>query len=155
MPRHFCQLSGAELDYWVARAEGIGGDLDIRPFFGCSYYDGAGLRCYSPTSQWETAGAIMARELISTVYENIYTDQPWHAFIRAGMGRSTARIYDAYGQTSLEAAMRAYIFKKLGPVVDHAAGEAETPLVLPGATPQSTALAAVPDIPDDRQDAWL
>lgn len=84
MPRHFYQLSGAELDYWVARAEGfIGGDLDIRPFWGCSYYDGTGLRSYSPSTHWDLAGEIIMREQISTVFENVYPDMPWHAFIPA------------------------------------------------------------------------
>jgi hypothetical protein len=155
MPRYFYQLSGAELDYWVARAEGLyGGDLDIRPFWGCSYYDGTGLRSYSPSTHWDLAGEIITREQISTLFENVYPDRPWHAFITVSAGKSTP-VYEARGQTPLEAAMRVYIFKKLGPVVDNAAGEAATPLVLPGATPPPTMLAAVADMPDDHQDAWL
>lgn len=156
MPRYFYQLSGAELDYWVARVEGIyGGDLDIRPFWGCSYYDGAGLRSYSPSTHWGLAGEIITREQISTVFENIYPDRPWHAFIPVALGKNTPA-YGARGQTPLEAAMRAYIFKKLGPVVDNEASHSASLQTLPDSLPQQpTKLATVVDLPDDHQDAWL
>lgn len=112
MQKDVDQLTGPELDYCVAKAEGFyGGDLAIRKYRGCSYYDGAGLVAYSPSTKWDLAGEIILREQISTVCEDNAAGRAWRAFI-GGTEHS------AYGQTPLIAAMRAYVYKKLGPAVD-------------------------------------
>lgn len=118
------ELSGAMLDYWVARAEGWAFgpqhktlECDVwRDADGCivGVIPAQGFR---PSMDWESGGPIIERERIDTAFGN----EPglWEALVRPeyeyGMymcddGRGT-------GPTILIAAMRAYCASKFGDTV--------------------------------------
>lgn len=59
------ELEGDQLDLAVALAFGIGGDVGIRTGYGCSYYNGAGLVSYNPSSNWALCGMLMEVHSIS------------------------------------------------------------------------------------------
>lgn len=86
-------LQGAELDYWVAKAEGW---KSSHPY----------------TSDWAAGGPIIEREKIAL---NIHLDgTEWFAWIPMPHinGKVLPKAYN--GPTPLVAAMRAYVAKKLG-----------------------------------------
>jgi len=95
------ELEGAELDYWVAKAEGHDFDsledfLKDRPS-----YKPHGLY-YS--SDWAQGGPIIEREKIQLVPMD---NGEWAAYKVKPEGEQE-------GQTPLEAAMRAYVASKFG-----------------------------------------
>lgn len=100
------ELSGAELDYWVAKAEGL------KPTI-FKYEDNGRAHCavpepydfdttyksYSPSTDWSIAGKIIERERISiTERLDHWAADAWRCEIELG-------------STALEAAMRAYVKK--------------------------------------------
>jgi hypothetical protein len=101
------ELSGAELDYWVARAEGQSAEI-VRP-------NQSEVACvvnnswnFAPSTDWDDGGPIIERERIR-LQPNADT---WAAQIFADT-RALIPTY-GYGSTALEAAMRAYVASKYG-----------------------------------------
>src|SRR5687768_11566243 len=90
------ELTGAKLDYWVAKALGI-----IRPEL---------LDNYSPSTNWADGGPIIEREKIKL--------EPIHALkggaFRFWNAKALAYVLDMEGETALIAAMRCYVASKLG-----------------------------------------
>jgi hypothetical protein len=114
------ELSGAELDYWVARAEGIavaigedtweiqkwgeravywyGGDGEIG---GTMPIGGWG----SPSTNWSDGGPIIERE-------RIRLEAAWIGELKDEIGWLAERQFE--GKTALIAAMRAFVASKFG-----------------------------------------
>lgn len=109
------ELSGAWLDYWVARAEGWeAGRLEIRPVprtndLICVLLRLNGSIEATPFStQWRLAGPIIERERPELV--PTWPDGGWYV-------RSRHRPCDGdqfYGETAMVAAMRAFVASKFG-----------------------------------------
>lgn len=108
------ELSGAALDYAVAKCEGlINGDaLDV------GFIREGG---YTPSTNWALGGAIVEREKISVIWMQFPDEQYWVGSIDAVRhehemfnGVDIPFEHEARGTTPLEAAMRAYVTSKLG-----------------------------------------
>ncbi|PLC06392.1 hypothetical protein CY658_04985 [Variovorax sp. RO1] len=114
------ELTGAQLDYWVAKAEGhrvrLVGELVV-------FYEGgddSGLKErrgpeFSPSTDWSDGGPIIERERIGVwsgvdPYSGKSADALWFS---EGSGTSSGRA-KATGPSSLVAAMRAYVASKFG-----------------------------------------
>jgi hypothetical protein len=113
-----CDLTGDELDYWVAKAEGF--DAAIHEYRGCLITSRSGVESnYAPSSRWEHGGEIIERERIMICEEGI----AWGASPPNGCwnpGEYSAREMGpeyGYGPTPLVAAMRAYVTEKFGDAV--------------------------------------
>jgi Protein of unknown function (DUF2591) len=114
------ELSGALLDYWVARAEGIEHPRALRkmaPDFIMVPYkseDEEGpitrYRTFNPSEDWSQGGPIIERER-PTLEPGLHYGRgnTWKGWIRNESG-----FHHAYGQTALVAAMRAYVASKFG-----------------------------------------
>lgn len=99
------ELTGAQLDYWVARAEGYaaslqGGHLRISRRGGL---DLAELG-YSPSTEWAHGGPIIERERIAIIPNEGCAE--WFA------GWPPGRLW--IGPTPLIAAMRAFVVSRYG-----------------------------------------
>lgn len=108
------ELTGAQLDYWVAKGENRSPDM------GGPELPGIGVVCraclpngefgiYSPSYDWRQGGPIVesqkiALEFVTDEWEGIVMRQHDHVF--------------AYGDSALIAAMRAYVASKFGKEVD-------------------------------------
>jgi len=104
------ELTGAMLNYWVARADGW--EAEVRSYQQDPFGKGVvtvhycnlkkGNRPFSPSTNWAQGGPIIERERIdiNTAVEG------WEAYCDI---RQTVR-----GDTALEAAMRAYVTSKFG-----------------------------------------
>lgn len=101
------ELTGAQLDYWVARAEGMEPSVDSQMRF-------------MPSSDWAHGGPIIERERIDYQHRPV-PDRP-HSFIVEAecIGR------EAIGRTVLEASMRAYVASKFGEEVADDRGGQDT-----------------------------
>lgn len=108
------ELSGAELDYWVAKAKGEeaallnngrGGQCVIKT---CGAYEP-----YSPSRAWSQGGLIIEREGIG-VGPDYY--EGWKAWKESS--DNNPRVYT--GKTALEAVMRRYVASKFGTEVPDA-----------------------------------
>jgi hypothetical protein len=111
------ELEGAELDYAVAKAEGLPGAT--------IYHDQSGSWCavaapdtfsgecgFHPSTEWFAGGNIIEREGISIVANHAHQSGVWAACIETkGPTILTA-------STPLIAAMRAFVASKLGDVVE-------------------------------------
>lgn len=105
------QLTGAKLDYWVCKAEGLDVIVAMRENCGdtepsCLEVSGRGVPIlrHSPSTSWSEGGPIIDRERIS---------------IKQDEGGGCYAYFDhlnptASGQTALIAAMRAYVASKFG-----------------------------------------
>lgn len=106
------ELSGATLDWWVAKAEGV--DVYREYDTGEVWH---GNRTYRPSTDWDIAGPIIEREKISTVFEP-WLDHPkeWQAVLDFAGDESGGYNgkFIQYGQTALIAAMRAFVASKFG-----------------------------------------
>lgn len=134
------ELTGALLDYWVARVEPKGGGMrweqqdrnwigfgtiGSSPEFACwivtdatSLHDLAALsaahpsaRFYSPSTNWAQGGPIIEHEMIELIH-----DRDWREdgeFGRVWQGHDAGSGYWD-GDTALIAAMRAYVASKFG-----------------------------------------
>jgi hypothetical protein len=89
------ELTGAQLDYWVAKAEGLDPTVDAQPK-------------YMPSTEWAQGGAIIEREKIMVAW----SEDHWIAGVTAHVENKGGVIYK--GPTALVAAMRAYVAAKLG-----------------------------------------
>jgi hypothetical protein len=131
------ELTGALLDYWVAKAEGIDGaclaptlsddgeteienGLCVAP---CAPGTGNGLRQLHFSTEWSEGGPIIESEHIAIVHfergwcaylENLGAATPagaWYGPFSLDVRDEDA---DGYGETALIAAMRAFVASKFG-----------------------------------------
>ena len=110
------ELSGALLDYWVAKAEGKSAVIATREGYAPSSMDPLVCRvvgiAFTPSSTWQCGGPIIERERIS-VTAALGTGwppiPPWDGYVLL-----SDRKHGESGSTPLEAAMRAYVAHKLG-----------------------------------------
>lgn len=103
------ELVGAQLDYWVGRAEGadFGPEWDQGPdYVMIGGHSGRRPERYSPSTDWAQGGPIIERERISVNDGGFYYPGRRSAWIDAS--------FTAYGPTPLVAAMRAYVASKFG-----------------------------------------
>ena len=109
------ELDGALLDYWVARAEGIGVTWNHQgtPKAWIGRYIEGVYAPYCPTTDWEQGGPIIERESI-TVTDAISRDGEWSAGFVIWMPDHDDW---KHGPTPLVAAMRAYVASKIGDTV--------------------------------------
>ena len=114
------ELQGAELDYWVARAEDflepeitdIGDGITKI----CAFHNIEGDEFYfSPSEAWEDGGPIIEREKIGLdpFGPNL---GGYEAYIRNA--DNSDDVICCVGKTPLEAAMRCYVASKFGEAVD-------------------------------------
>lgn len=105
------ELSGVQLDVAVALAlEMTGGDLRVRGGYGCSYYNGSGLKTFSPSTEWSQCGPL--RDTFDVGIEPGVSDGLCYAYVP---GRA---LDGSYGETALIAICRAVVAAKLGDEVD-------------------------------------
>jgi hypothetical protein len=93
------ELTGAQLDYWVAKAEGKTPTVDDQMRF-------------MPASDWSQGGPIIERERIGLAFGKA----EWFAEGNDPPTDYKRRVYKA--STPLVAAMRAYVASKFGDEVD-------------------------------------
>ena len=106
------ELTGAALDWAVAKCEGMADDM-LNDFdeYGWSYSD---FRRYS--TNWAQGGSIIERECIGLRGPSIKGDL-WAAFIDLS-GTSQGPQHRHTGPTPLIAAMRCYVASKFGNTVE-------------------------------------
>lgn len=140
------ELSGVQLDVAVALAlEMTGGDLRVRGGNGCSYYNGSGLKTFSPSTDWSQCGPLMTTYQIfieppHDVHKSMLdekgnpkgcweTYESWHASVSTRVAERPPREafegwyfpggpYRAEGETPQIAICRAVVAAKLGDEVD-------------------------------------
>ena len=106
------ELTGALLDYWVAKAEGYEAEIlkDDKGEFVVRterFENGGHSRGpFFPSTNWLDGGPIIEREQIKIEHVGEY----WDALIVA----KTADVYYQAGPTPLVAAMRVYVASKFG-----------------------------------------
>ena len=121
------ELIGAQLDYWVARAEGVPAiDLYIReiqrsspPAFHCVRSMQSGLlQMLDYSTNWAAAGPIIEREMICLDAGDGMFGKPktWAAWLSADA--PVRAVDEITGPTPLIAAMRCYVASKFGPLVE-------------------------------------
>ncbi len=107
------ELTGAQLDYWVAKA--LGGKLEkTSPTWGIWTFPervGSAERYWKPSIQWDHGGPIIEREGISLWRREGKTDREFWV--------GTCCIHAYTAKTPLEAAMRAYVASKYGDEVQN------------------------------------
>ena len=99
------ELSGAALDWAVAKCEGFGDSPRLRARY--MYQQSKGMGYYYSTD-WAHGGPIIEREYMYLEYSGI-----WRAYC-TGNGNS----FMSVGATPLIAAMRCYVASKLGDEVE-------------------------------------
>jgi hypothetical protein len=111
------ELEGAELDYWVAQADGLK-ELVEEP--GCrTLLVGSGYWCrslYHPSVNWAQGGPIIEREHIAVVpiANGVWVAEKW-------IGEEGTRddaFVEQNGESVLSAAMRVFVASKFGNTVD-------------------------------------
>jgi hypothetical protein len=117
------ELTGALLDYWVARAEGHKVDATftsgLNENLAVFIYDE--LTDWTPSTNWAQGGPIVEREKIGTVLAKF--GGYWYAAVpRPGTALGST---SATGPTPLQAAMRAYVASKFGDEVPDGALEGD------------------------------
>lgn len=106
-------LTGEQLDTWVAKAEGvvISRDPDGLLFVGRGRY-------WAPSSDWSLGGPILEREQIQLqCLDKARPSSRWRAFVLLHEGDSL-EAFSQEGATMLIAAMRCFVASKLGEDVD-------------------------------------
>ena len=96
------ELEGAELDFWVAKAEGYAPKIEGKT---CFLMCEAGGSIHAPSTNWSQGGPIIEREKLSISYWSPTSYGPWQC-------------HEMYGATPLIAAMRAYVASKFGEEVE-------------------------------------
>ena len=120
------ELSGAMLDYWVAKAEGaedddLGWRITAQGMQVKSRILDWRMSIYAPHRRWEQAGPIIEREKIAFYpFDGETDDENWHATtpLRPIRHAGDAPCWRGIGPTPLIAAMRAYVASKFGEEVD-------------------------------------
>lgn len=92
------ELAGSQLDFWVARAEGVDASTDSQLKF-------------TPSTDWAQGGPIIEREKIMVAWNA----SEWMAGVTNFVDRSEGHL--SKGPTALVAAMRAFVTSRLGDVV--------------------------------------
>lgn len=105
------ELEGSDLDYWVAKAEGLALPSNAKPddLLFSSLHGGI----YHPSTNWLQGGPLIERERIKLLpaFDWSGNENGWNAFVRwQEDGRN--------GPTPLIAAMRAFVASKFGEEVD-------------------------------------
>src|SRR5215831_7364741 len=110
-------LEGAELDFWVAKGEGLDKmteqqqrDRLYLKIIGDSCYLPSG-GAYRPSSDWSQAGPIIERGEVSGISPAKNERRRWKATACSLSAKSTRA---HYGRTALVAIMRAYVAGKFG-----------------------------------------
>ena len=93
------ELTGAALNWAVAKCEGLGRDF-----------------MFKPSTNWLHGGPIIEREKMDIACWDAHS-MPWKASIDGGTDAGVA-LYVEYGPTPLIAAMRCYVASKMGDTVD-------------------------------------
>ena len=117
------ELEGSELDYWVAKAEGLEpkillhGDLKVCHIVGEQDEEVTRWDWYCPSSHWNKGGPIMDKEKIGTEHcPQVDPDHPWIGWIGSSDDfPADQKFYPS--DTSLIAAMRARVASKYGETV--------------------------------------
>ncbi len=106
------ELTGAALDWAVAKCEGRGIEFDDPrdPWLTCDGIADQPLHSYTPSTDWAQGGPIIEREWVDLHCVN---DSLWEAECPAVGGLAMQN-----GPTPLIAAMRCYVASKLGDEVD-------------------------------------
>ena len=112
------ELTGAALDWAVAKAEGNDQFAQYTPHLRVYYQRTDSLSSYTVTfctsTDWTRGGPLIERECIDVMFEG----PEWYAYMRyeAADGYNRTLQYD--GPTPLIAAMRCYVASKLGDEVE-------------------------------------
>lgn len=108
------ELTGVELDYWVAKAQGhervrlnLKGEYGNRTFY-VDHVDVVGVGLYKPSSSWAQGGPIIEREGITIT---LGIQNPWLAHF-GDVNKSVG-----FGETPLIADMRCYVASVYGEYV--------------------------------------
>lgn len=115
------ELTGADLDYWVAKAEGLELSNEWNCFCGPGIFVGRGdgdLQGFAPSTDWSDAGPIIEREFI---WLSEQTDVGIHFWEASTATDDELCRHTALGPTPLIAAMRAYVASKYGEEVPEVA----------------------------------
>lgn len=104
------ELTGAALDWAVAKCEGWERDMERR------YHSDAQDFQYEYSTDWAQGGPIIEREKLELHCWDFHS-MPWKAVMWWDDEDSSAEI-QAYGTTPLIAAMRCYVASKLGDEVE-------------------------------------
>ena len=117
------ELTGAHLDFWVAKAECLLGPTQKHFFKTYAIHSGA-CRAHSeaaawqPSGNWAVGGPIIERERIAIMGDDaIDWVAAWQTSSDQPEGRGFRRVGGEcwqYGPTPLVAAMRAYVASKFG-----------------------------------------
>lgn len=108
------ELSGVQLDVAVALAlEMTGGDLRVRGGYGCSYYNGSGLKTFSPSTDWSQCGPMIADHKLNISHNpsGRRPEEPWFCC-------DNSETFWSIGETAMVAICRAVVAAKLGDEVD-------------------------------------
>lgn len=100
------ELEGTLLDLWVARFENVGVYADAHGYLW------HGNSTYRPSSDWSQGGPIIEHARIQIVPQQV-NHLRWSAYIDEGFQPGALPI-EQYGETPLQAAMRAYVAAKFG-----------------------------------------
>ncbi|KAA0999032.1 DUF2591 domain-containing protein [Paraburkholderia panacisoli] len=111
-------LEGAQLDYWVAKAEGLSNPKVEDGLCRVAYVDCDNKHeksvevdaAFSPSTDWAQGGPIIEREDYCLPRVNTNAGALHHG----GYAASTPAGFCFYGNTPLIAAMRAYVADKFG-----------------------------------------
>lgn len=128
------ELTGADLDYWVAKAEGMdrengfglawvgagNPDKPGKPRCYVAHRAWSGVRVWTPSTNWSKGGPIIEREAIEL--RKHWQREIWTARIESDPHGLAPRY--GYGETPLIAAMRVYVSSKYGDSVPAGAQEA-------------------------------
>lgn len=125
------ELTGADLDYWVARALGAKAKMNEYNERGLclvleiddEHGDGAGWFPFSPSSAWEQGGPIIEREqmLLMPYRSDLYCatiGAVGHPMCGDPIPSGEVEVSSAFGPTPLVAAMRAFVCSVFGEDVD-------------------------------------
>lgn len=105
------ELEGAELDYWVGKAEGY-----TPLWWGDHWFILLDKNeAYRPSTYWSVGGPIIERECIELQCGDAVTGHTWHANIAIIANCDEP---SAVGPTPLIAAMRCFVASKFGETVD-------------------------------------
>lgn len=119
MGKKVAELEGAELDYWVAKADGAKQVIlseGSHPV--CFRMHGPkGKLYFCPSTLWEQGGPIIERKFISCVRTGLESPRLWEAWIGDGV-QVLPKNGCYYGNTSLIAAMRAFVASRFGEEVE-------------------------------------
>ena len=108
------ELTGAALDWVVAKCEGYKNISDVHPDGGVRVISG---QRFSPAGCWADGGPIIERECINVVFKDcIYPDE-YRCFATSDQDYRDPNTGE-YGPTPLIAGLRCYVASKLGNEVD-------------------------------------